>query len=396
MAKIKKLNFLSELYERNYISEHYSSLNFAFNTNYMYKSIDDSSHLKNEDFILNNIIGFPTFLTPEFHNKKQITVKRVIQYGLDGYGINIEKKLIDVESYLKESFSHSFRSNIKRLNKRLDTCFSTSYKMYFGYIEKNNYDYLIDSLFEMQVKRLNQKKTINNLKSDYDNYKNIVFDLINTSKASFFVIYNKSEPIGMTLNFHLNNTFFGKVIAYNTNYSKFGIGNILIYKQLDWCIKNKYEFLDMGNGAFDYKRRWCNYHYQLETHIISSKRSLKAFAFSTFSVLFIKLKNVLKRMNFNGFYIISSKNKNSKAAPSLSKKLYILESISTPPPINDIIEINIESSEYNHLKKTVFDFLYSSQDHIDNVLVYKEKENTYIFKGKKKTAKCLVQNIAKH
>lgn len=54
------------------------------------------------------------------------------------------------------------------------------------------------------------------------------------------------------------------------------MGHILIYKQLEWALKNNYLLFDMGMGAMRYKDEWCNYTYRFNTWIIYRKSSMTA------------------------------------------------------------------------------------------------------------------------
>src|SRR5690606_9401311 len=123
------------------------------------------------------------------------------------------------------------------------------------------------------TKRFEQRNDTNHILINWERYKNILFPLINEKKASIFVIYNNESPIQISINFHYGKTFFAHIPAYDVDYAPYGLGNTAVYKQLEWCIENNYEYLDMGNGYLEYKKRWCNYQYDLETHIFYKKTS---------------------------------------------------------------------------------------------------------------------------
>ncbi|WP_298537818.1 GNAT family N-acetyltransferase [uncultured Algibacter sp.] len=333
-------------------------------------------------------------MNAEFFEEDKIKIKRIIQKGHDCYGIILENNIKDVDVFLKTSLPGAFRSNLNRLKKRLEMCFSIKYTMYCGSIKKDEYDYIMNSLIEMQVKRLNHQKIDNHLLNKYENYKKIAFSLINEKKASLFVIYNNTVPIGITLNFILDKVYFGEITTFDMNYSKFGIGNLLIYKQLSWCIHNNFEYFDMGNGEYEYKKKWCNHHYLIETHIIYSKNSLVARFASIFCEYLVKLKNVLKRINFHLAYKKAQKIfKGSKEEKSLQQIKYEFHKLESG--VNQTKEIkkeNFQDPKYDYLKKVIFDFLYLYKEHFQNVVLYSisNKSHTFILEGENHMVKCII------
>lgn len=323
---------------------------------------------------------FPRFLKPVIVNKNY-SIKKLKHVQFPGAGINLENA-IDVDSHIKTFLPSSFRSNLKRLKKRLETCFSITYKMYHGNIEQENCAYLINLLFELQVKRLNQKKLQNNLSSKYENYKKIVCPLINEGKATLFVIYNNDMPIGITLNFLQEKIYFGALTAYNIDYAKFGIGNILMYKQLDWCIKNKYLYFDMGNGDINYKKKWSNSIYDFEYHIIYKSKSILAFSIACLESGKIYAKNLIKTLNIGEHvrHVFRSKKKHTEHVSAL--KTEHIKNISSIEDLN-ISSIKLENNLYNTLKKPFFNFLFSYSEHYDTTSIYKinNEANAFVFKG---------------
>lgn len=396
MIKIDKIHFLNHLHEQDSVVHLYKSLKFSFNNKLIHQSKNNFNIPNEGKPFVSSIILFPMFMNPEFFNQDKIKVRRMTQKGHNCYGIILENNIEDADSFLKASLPGAFRSNLNRLKNRLEMCFSITYTMYWGQIEKGEYDYIMDSLIEMQVKRLNHQKINNHLLNKYENYKKRTFSLINEKKASLFVIYNNNVPIGITLNFLLEKVYFGEITTFDMDYSKFGIGNLLIYKQLNWCIKNNYEYFDMGNGEYEYKKKWCNHHYLLETHIVSSKDSLIANFIAVLCKYVIQLKNSLKRINFHLVYKkaknILKKSKDVKPLFQIDYKFEKLES-----KLNEIKgaeKVNFQDPIYTNLKKVIYDFLYLYKEHFDNITLYTINDdlNSYIIQGENCLVKCNILN----
>lgn len=378
--KTKKIHFLNSLLEDSSIPDCYSKLNYAFN-NHTFFSTPNTNATKQPGVSIN--IAFPTFLIPVFKNRKVLKIKKITQRNLDCFGIIIDPKLNGIDQYLQSHFSKNSRTPILRKKKRLEACFNISYKIYYGNIEKTHYDFLMLTAKRMLEKRFAQKQDTTFVLKDWNRYQNILLPLIHAKKASFFVIYNGSEPIQISINYHFGQTFFAYIPAYNIDYSSFGLGNTAIYQQLEWCINNNYTYLDMGNGDYEYKKRWCNYHSGLQTHIVYKKAALINTIIANTALYKIKSVNILKSLiNSNIVAKIKTLNIKNTEQPQL------LYSISQLPQNFDLnlkntMVINLKNShpEFN-ISKPVFDFLFKFKEHIDNVTVYKlDSPKSYLIKG---------------
>lgn len=382
MKYLKREQFLWDYTEKGIIPSCYNAISLGEN------KIANCNYIPITQKVI-YVSLFPRLLNPTIEtNSYSITKLRHLQFS--SAGINIENST-DIDSHLKASLPYSFRSNLKRLNKRLETCFSVTYKMYFGNILKDEYDYLMDTLFEMQIKRLNQKELKNKIDSKYEYYKEIAFPLINSNKASIFVIYNNLTPIGITLNFHREKIFFGTITAFDINYYKFGVGNLLTYKQLDWCIKNKYRFFDLGIEQLDYKKKWSNTLYDFEYQIIYKKKSIIAHIVKLIEVGKIYSKNIIKILNIDAISLksILSFKKETIYKNSSNTSIEIINDVNSLKYLN-FSEVKIEDCQF--LKKPLFNFLYSNSEHFNNTTILKlnKEDNAFIFRGINKIQKVII------
>lgn len=138
----------------------------------------------------------------------------------NGYLIDI-KDFESLDAYMVQQFGSKSRSKIRTYIKRLETCFNISYKMYFGNIDKNDYEALFDVLEIMIERRFLERGDIHEAANDWLFYKEIFYQLIRDKKASMFVIYDNDKPIDINLSYHYDNILI--------NYIRHTIiGNIII------------------------------------------------------------------------------------------------------------------------------------------------------------------------
>src|SRR5690606_10337175 len=90
------------------------------------------------------------------------------------------------------------------------------------------------------------------------------------------------------------NILFVSVPSYDINYAKFALGNVSLYKLLEWSVNNNYEVMDMAQGYLEYKRRWSNLIYEFDHHIIYSKKSTLNRISAQFEIQKLHFKNFLK------------------------------------------------------------------------------------------------------
>ncbi len=369
-----KENFYESFYEKNYISSKYAEV--CFNTSPIEINKKEATSFKIFNFQL-----FPNYLEPVFQNNlsfKKIDIKP---------GFSIDLRNYDSFKDFYNQYKSNFRKVINRSVKRLDSCFNTDYKMFYGNIGKEDYDDLMGRLYEMIQNRFQERDGRNKILENWSYYLSFAFKSINTSKASLFVIYNGTEPIEISLNFHHENIMYSSISSYSLDYGKFSLGNIEIYKQIEWCFENNIVFFDMGYGDFDYKRRWSNYTYTFEAHIVSEKQNFISYLYTVFVKQKIRLINYLIRKKINDkVYKLMDLFKRRQSIEITNDTFEFVEMEFSDIPL---IPIDIEDHNYAFLKKPVFDVLYKNTEHIDNIVVSKstDEHNVYIVKGIKTLTK---------
>jgi hypothetical protein len=202
------------------------------------------------------------------------------------------------------------------------------------------------------------------------------------------VIYNEEHPIQMTVSYRLQHILFSAIPAYDIDYSKFGIGNTAIYKQIEWCLQHGFKIVEMGYGDLEYKRRWSNFMYSYKQHIIYNKHHIIARLKGFLIFEFMLLKEYLKRKNLKNRYQKFTSTLRLKAFWNRTRESMHIESKLQPVSSENIpkTRIDIKTEAYSFLRKHVYDFQYVQLESSKNILVYQfdGHRNSFIIQGAKK------------
>lgn len=388
MTLLKKVDFYNTFFQKDKISPLFLKILYKYNNTVFYNTKDSYATSNTK---VTFISLFPQYLDAELANSRKLRVKKIKQKKLDGFGILIDG-VKDIDTFLTNKFKSSTRGPIKKKIKRLESCFNIHSKMFFGKITESEYSTIMSKLKEMLTRRFVQRNNSNEAFDKWNYYLNSTITLIKNKEASLFVLYSDNDIIGISLNYHVEKIFIGHIIAYDIDYSKFGLGNTIVYKLLEWNIKNNYTIFDMGNGALDYKRIWSNFTYNYEYYIACANKSILALIIGQLQILKIQVKNALKELNVISFYR-NFKNRcfNKNTPQKKLTKPFRLEEIN----MGLFEKINSTKIEYSHVayktvKKAVLDFAFSKQEHIDNIGLFKIDNNSYIIKGNKNVQKIII------
>ena len=312
----------------------------------------------------------------------ELKTKRIKQYNW-GYAINLSSYKSSSD-YINQQFSSASKRGIKRFIKRLESCFDIEYRLYFGQIDKEHYRFLMDALKTMITRRFEEKGAKHLEMHIWDKINEQTYDQILRKEASLYVIYHGNLPIQISLNYHMGRILFSSISSYDTDYSKFGLGHIEIYKQLDWCCENDYILYEMGVGSTDYKKRWSNTVYNFEHHIIYRKNVIYGGLLAKLEIARVSLKEFLKSKGINEIsqrlYKLRRGNISHKDLTRVSpiKKLTESESLAN----GSTEDVNVESNSLIWIKKYRNDFLYSSVENENDVKVMRIDRGSFLIKGK--------------
>ncbi len=394
LKKIKPVNLdvLSTFLERNTPLPIYHKLVNTI-TGTIYKSI---KQVTNYNSNLYCIYDFPNYLKGHI-NKKGWKAKNIDTYK---GSLILLKEYNNTEDYLKHKFSNGRRSKFRTYKKRLETCFNIEYKTYFGEIAKDEYESLFEAFHEMTRKRFLEKKLQNYDLSRWNVYHEIAYPLINNKEAVLFVIFNNKKPISICLNFVRNKTIYGYLRTYDIDYSKFYIGFTDFINQLHWCYDNKIEVFDLLKGSYPYKMQLIDMQYNFQMHVVYNTNSLLTIISANIIIAktksFYFLVKVLKKLNANVLYykFINYKyqNKELSKIEDEHQNIIINNDVKTTLP-EEFEEINLSNESFSFLKRFIYNFLYANQDSINNIKLFKYKNEvkSFLIKGEKNAQKITFQ-----
>tara|TARA_R110002050_G_scaffold296426_1_gene456397 strand:- start:44332 stop:45495 length:1164 start_codon:yes stop_codon:yes gene_type:complete len=376
LKHINTKNFYFNLFERNRIPSIYHSIITQNDTEVLNETTNHK--LDNE---INSIELVPNYLTTNTQN----TLIRKQVFQKHGYAANLNDSN-SIEDYIAKYCNKKFRNNIKRSVKRLELSFNINYKMFFGNISNDEYKYFMNLFHEMLNIRFQQLNVRNISLENWEHYNNIAFNAINNKEASLFIIFNKEEPIAFSLNFHFNNIFYSAIPTFNLDYYKFTLGNVVNYKSLEWCINNNFNLFDLGYGGFENKINWCNTKYDFEHHIIYNHKNIIGGIYAEILKNKYKLTNYLISKNVNVLYKNVKDfftNNTNKLEKPLIFNIDTIKELNNADTTN-LIQIDYNDKAYTYLKKSLYDFLYSKTEKLDDITLYKvmNQTNTYLIKGK--------------
>ena len=384
MSNKNKIEVFPVLFKYNDVKQLYSSIE--------YFDLKVLNTIPNVDTKLNQKDIYSHRLIPEYFKlhlrDPSFKSKMIPQYNW-GYSILLNTS-DSIEAYLNRQFNSKKRNILTRYVRRLETCFNINYKMFHGDISKADYDLIMQSLHDMITCRFEERNELHKNLHEWNYLVAHTYTEIISKNASLFVIYNKEEPIEISLNYHFDKVLFSYISSYNIDYSKFGLGHVEIYKQIEWCANNEYKLFEMGVGGMDYKRRWSNNIYRYNHYVIYKRGAVKSKYKAQLIVMKIQLKEYLKSKGLNEIY----PKINRYFAKKHDKKSNItLSEIKVNSDINitNYKEIQIYTiNKYSFLKKHINDFLYTTTGHINDINIYKHnKENSFLIKGVKSHQKVM-------
>lgn len=372
MLKVQ-LDFFFEFYEKKLIPEVYSKISFQKKED---KIVIENAAKKVAHDKIYSIFFIPEYIAP-ICDDTHFEVKRIKQY-FRGYALDLSN-CDSADAYIKDRF----RSNAKTIRKRarrLETCFSITTKMFYGGIDRDEYDILINEAYSMIERRFDERQTESHTLTQWNRIKNIFFPLINEKKASMYVIYDDGKPIAISLGHHFHGKLFSLVSAYDIDYSKFSLGNVEIYWKIDWCLKNSHYLYELGMGDLDYKREWSNNIYNFEHQVLFSKKNMFTYL-SGYKVYF---KAYIKELAYKKAY--EPYDKIRAWVRNLKRNN---EEMTNIAPSSEIVQgtmgldawemISFEAPEYQFLKRHINDFLYAAIENKKVLKVYKKKNDDAIF-----------------
>ncbi len=314
------------------------------------------------------ISHMPNFCSIQLSNDDRL-MKRSVVHDF-GFKININN-IENLNSYLKGQFKKNAKS-IKRYVRRLESCFDIEYKLFFGDIEKVHCDELLLALKSMIVRRFDEKRENSVQLKEWEHIEKHAYELVKSKRASIFVIYESGAPIDISINYHVGKIYFSYISSFDIDYSKFSLGHVDIYKQLEWCLENGYEIFDLGGGVMDYKRRWSNCSYDNRQYFYCNKKSFLDRGYLQLLLIFYKFKLFLVKMGVHILVKRYKKRIRNIMRPKINLPNVLIKEETRV--LDGYKEVGLSEAGLSMFKKNILDFLYSNQEHISNISVYQSND----------------------
>ncbi|MFI1771284.1 GNAT family N-acetyltransferase [Thalassobellus citreus] len=371
-------HFQFRLFEKRGLQEFYKGVYNHHNKDSFLSKDEFKIIKKTSNQRLSRVNFVPPYLNLAIDESSKL--KKIEINSIDkGYLANL-KKHSSIEEYLLSQFSAKNRTKIRSNVKRLELCFNISYRFYYGNIQKKDYDFLFKNLYSLINTRFTEINKEHQALKTWDKYKESVYKMILNKSASIFVIYDDEKPIDICINYHFDNVFLNHIRSFDIDYSKFRLGYIDIYKQIEWCFENGFGIFDLDMGTLRYKKEWCNEVYTFKHHIIFNKKNI-------LNHILVALTKTYTSMTKKIFQIKSTKKKAPHNKIETDKK-YSLQNITLEnfnTNIENYTELDIESEKNKHLRSYFYDFLYLTKNSKISTKIYNDySTNKYIFKGKNK------------
>ena len=380
--KTKTINFVTQLFAKRDIPYIYSNIYNKVSGEYIYENNIEIEPLE-DVFIVEDL---PRYLKiEEVEKPKNFHSYKFKQYP--GFRIDF-KDVKSLSGYLNERFGKSSRYKLRREQRKLEHCFDISYKMYYGEMPKDEYDFVFDEFYKLLEVRSIEKGITGNANLKYkDDYYRRVHNMILNKDASFFVIYNGKNPIDICLNFHVKNTIFQYIRTYDIAYSKFNTGYTDLMKQIEWCIANNVDSISFSKGSYYWKQRWCNTVYDYDYEVFYNTKSIKAIFYATKFKMIKNLKQITRELGVIEKYHTWKEEKRKASLPEPTYKTEILESQELD--FSTIEFIDFTKEEFSDLRRLTYEFLYASDEKEKDIKVYKDKVNkdTFFVLGSSNQAK---------
>ena len=260
------------------------------------------------------IYDFPNYFTPQVLPERlgiQVAKQHI------GYYTNL-KTYENFEAYFKANFKGKTRNRIRSFKTKLEKFFDIEYRV-VQKISESEYDLIFSQFYQLLTKRFDEKQDFNvNLnEKEWEFIKAVSFKLINDGDAILLLILDNKKPVGISLNYLMNNVLILGHTVFDTDYARFNIGKVQLLKTFEWCFANNIDKYDFSKGYFHYKSQWGDTPYFFEYHIYYDRFSPFSYAIAHSIGALYRFKNFLRNQGVNHYinkikYAVKGKQKQYK------------------------------------------------------------------------------------
>ena len=284
LLNIQRSNFHFDFFERSFIPDYYQGIKGIPQEFYQLPYPKNDSRNKRIAFI--NCI--PPYLSVNEDNLNDSFGCYSKSYRL-GFAMDLSKSS-SAREYLRNQLGKKMFKNLRQDFQRLERSYTIRFEIYHGKIEKATYHSLMDILEGYIRGRFEGRTSKHSALNRWKDYTDTAFEQIIAKNASLFVLYEKDNPIAISLNYNYKNIFYPAVASFDQDFYKFGLGKQMFAKQIEWCYANRYHLIDTGWGSFDYKIKFSNAVFRYQTHVLYPEKDYvkKVMAFTISWLLLIK------------------------------------------------------------------------------------------------------------
>nr|WP_298998266.1 GNAT family N-acetyltransferase [uncultured Allomuricauda sp.] len=290
---IKKIAFVKNKYLPLYVNVgKYKSCGISY-------ELDTSGQFedfKNKVFLIYDV---PEFLSQNASKLKikNLGIKKIEQY--EGYLVDISQ-YDSMEHYMSKQFNSKQRRSMLSRLKKLEKEYTITYDFFSGKLSKKEFEKLLENLYILMKKQFGDdyEKNSHSPHEIIEWYKSLFPKLLEKNQAYFSVIKTENETISTCLGYNSDNFVFSAIPVLNTDYQKYGLGNIRTLKSIEWAINQGFQYYDLGKGSYGYKHRWASRKYKFEYHIAYDKKSIVATFIATYLNLYFSMKQLLRKLKY--------------------------------------------------------------------------------------------------
>ena len=349
---------------------------------------DECDDFKEKTFLIRDL---PTYQSIDVPKGGRLKEKKVFQYK--GYTTNL-KKYDSLNHYLKSNYKSNTRSKLRRNINRLESCFEVKYTMYYGIIQRTDFDFIFEVFYNLLEKRYNEKgEPCGELQPKLWNfYCELAYEMINEKSASLFVIFCDGNPVGITFSYHFEKILIEALTVFDIDFYRFNIGHTMILKMLEWSFENKLELFDYTQGDFDYKRRWSDETYNTFFHILYDSKSFKNTVTAGLLWHYFNLKRLFRERKLNEkYHTLKHKIFPGYKTKQIQFKPFEVAVVNEPIPDFKTLEtVNLQSDSLMSQRKALYDFLYMNPEKVSELHVFKKNEHEFYIKGKENILKIFI------
>ncbi|QBA63871.1 GNAT family N-acetyltransferase [Muriicola soli] len=308
--------------------------------------------------------------------------------SIEGYYVDLSS-FSDYKRYLESIQGAKSRSNLRRYIQRLESCFPIRYEAYYGSVDKEEYHALFAALKIFLVKRFEEKGESNYELPYLHEFENKLYPLILKKEACLFVIYDGSKPISIRINMFKDDLAYYIMSGYDTDYSKFHPGLIDMAKNIEWLFSMEFRIYDLLKGYEPYKSKWYTNSYYNYHQIVIRKNATAGRLGGLLPYASLSLREMLFRFA-RKVHLKQAKKSITKYSNLLQPKGHTVHTktvsrLESEAELRHMTKVDIEGQpKLQFLRKTVYDFLFTSKQEYRKTKVYKHPDlSTFLVLGEK-------------